>query len=96
MNKKRLVEIEGYDGSKITIEIDGNYSKKKWQEGKCWAFWCSNHFYYIHFNRNGRATHAYCPHAWHHLKETLNQYGQKWGHIETGKLVIDAEKKRSQ
>ena len=93
--EKRMVEIEGYDGSKISIEIDSNYSMKRWKERKYWAIWCNNNFYYIHFNRNGKATHAYCPHFWGRFQEDMYQYGTKWGHIEKGKLIIDAEKNRA-
>jgi len=89
---KRMIEIEGYDGSQITIEIDSKSSKKEWKEGKCWAIWCNNPFFYIHFNRNGKATHAYCPHQ--HDRFEMYQYGEKWGHIWEGKLIIDAEKQR--
>lgn len=89
---KRMVEITGYDGSKVTIEINSMYPKKQWREGKCWAIWCDNRFYYIHFTKHGRATHAYCFHQWGRFE--MCQYGEKWGHIERGKLIIDAEKKR--
>lgn len=89
---KRMVEIKGFDGSLITVEIDSNFPMKRWREGKCWAVWCNNSFYYIHFNRNGKATHAYCLHAWDRFE--MYQYGEKWCHIEAGKLIVDAEKKR--
>ena len=91
---KRIVEIKGYDNSTMEIEINPTYLKKKWKEGKCWAIWCSNPFYYIHFTRFGRATHAYCPHQWGRFE--MYQYGEKWGHIEQGKLIIDAEKIRKE
>lgn len=89
---KRIVEIEAYDGSSFSLEIDGSSSKKMWREGKCWAIWCDNSFFYIHFNRNGKATHAYCPHQ--HDRFEMYQYGEKWGHIVNGKLIIDAEKEK--
>ena len=90
--QKRMVEIKAFDGSFLEIEISSSYSKKVWEEGKCWAIWCDNPLFYIHFNRNGKATHAYCPHQREQFE--MYQYGEKWGHIEGGKLIIDAEKRR--
>lgn len=90
--EKQIIEIKGFDESFVQIETTKMYSKKKWKEGKCWAFWCSNPFYFIHLNRNGKATHAYCYHLSGNFPE-LRQRGEKWCHIEKGKLVIDKEKK---
>jgi len=90
--KKRIIPIKGFDGSIVFIEVTKMYPLKDWTEGKCWAIWCNNPFYFIHLNRNNRATHAYCFHLFKSFPK-LKQKGEKWCHIEKGELVIDGEKK---
>ena len=91
MSKPRIVQLKGFDGSIISIEVTKDYSIKKWHQQKCWAFFCNNLFYFIHLNRNGKATHAYCYHA----SDKFSSLGErgKWVHIEKGKLVVDWEAK---
>ena len=91
MSKKRIIQIKGFDGSVMSLEITSSYSPKRWKEQKCWAFFCDNPFYFIHLNRNGKATHAYCYHASYRF-DSLAESG-KWVHIEKGKLVVDWEAK---
>jgi len=86
-----MIELTGVDGSKISIEKTTMYPIKKWKEQKCWTFFCSNPFYFIHINRTGKATHAYCYHK-HENFPQLNK-GEKWVHIEAGKLITDMEAK---
>ena len=84
-----MIELNGIDGSKISIEKTTMYSNKRWKEQKCWAFFCSNPFYFIHINRNGKATHAYCYHLSGRFDLTTEK--GKWAHIEKGKIVVDWE-----
>jgi len=89
MSKKRIVQLKGVDGSIVSIEATKSYPIKRWNQQRCWAFFCDNPFYFIHLNRNGKATHAYCYHAADKFP-SLGESG-KWVHIEKGKLVVDWE-----
>ena len=89
MSEKRIIELKGFDGSKISIRTTKTYPIKRWKEAKCWAFFCNNPFYFIHLNRYGMATHAYCYHISGNFPE-LNKR-EKWVHIEKGKLITDSE-----
>ena len=89
MSKPRIVQLKGFDGSIVSTEVTKDYPIGRWNLQKCWAFFCDNPFYFIHINRNGKATHAYCYHVSGRF-DLMTEKG-KWVHIEKGKLVVDWE-----
>lgn len=91
MSKKRIVQLKGFDGSVISIEATKDYPIERWNQQTCWAFFCSNKFYFIHISKSGKATHAYCYHQFDNFPKLRK--GEKWVHIEKGKLVTDKEAK---
>ena len=90
MSKKRIVQLKGFDGSIVSIEATKDYPVARWNLQICWAFFCNNPFYYIHISKTGKATHAYCYHKGGDFSEKIRK-GEKWVHIEKGKLVTDKE-----
>ena len=91
MSKTRVVQLKGFDGSVVSMEVTKSYPVSRWNTQKCWAFFCDNPFYFIHINRNGKGTHAYCYHMQQNFP--LLAKGQLWVHIEKGKLIVDKEGK---
>jgi len=87
--KERIVELEGYDGSSCKIEVTKEYPLKHWKEGRCWAVWCGNPIYFIRLNKKGQGKVGYCYHIFKNLPKLRK--GEKWVHIEKGKLVVDKE-----
>ena len=89
MSKPRIIQLKGLDGSIVSVEATKDYPIERWNQQKCWAFFCDNPFYFIHISKSGYATHAYCYHQLNKLPKLGK--GQKWVHIEKGKFVIDKE-----
>jgi hypothetical protein len=85
------VEVFGWDASKATIKV--NKDVKQWKRGKCWSVFCRNPFYHILITEKGYADRAYCPCMRKGDISDLGRIrkGQKWVHIEKGKLVVDYE-----
>lgn len=93
--KKRIVEIEGRDGSEVELEVTSNYPLRMWEEEKCWSLLCLNPIYFIKLNKKGQGMKGYCFHLNREIQEKIGIFklrkDQKWVHIEQGKLVIDKE-----
>ena len=89
MSKKRIVQLKGIDGSIVSTEATKDCPIKRWNEQRCWAFFCDNPFYFIHITRTGKASHAYCYHLANRLPKLRK--GQRWVHVEKGRLVTDKE-----
>jgi hypothetical protein len=90
VRKVRRIRLYGFDGSYVNMEIDSNYSLKRWNEHRCWSAMCGNPFYLVHLNRNGKATHAYCHHGTHYLEKLYSTSPPgKWGHVEKGRFIVD-------
>lgn len=49
-----------YDNEAVLVVPVERDAKRRFHEGRCWSARCSNTYEYIHLNKNGVATHAYC------------------------------------